>query len=48
LKKIFVGNLDFGATDESLRALFERFGAVTNVNLMTDRDTGRFERHQLG
>jgi len=41
LKKIFVGNLDFGATEESLRSLFEPFGPVTSVNLITDRDTGR-------
>jgi cold-inducible RNA-binding protein len=41
LKKIFVGNLDFGATEESLRSLFAPYGAVTSVNLITDRDTGR-------
>ena len=41
MKKIFVGNLDFGATEELLRALFEPYGAVTSVNLITDRDTGR-------
>jgi RNA recognition motif-containing protein len=40
LKKLFVGNLDFGATEESLRSLFEPYGAVTSVNLITDRDTG--------
>jgi cold-inducible RNA-binding protein len=41
LKNIFVGNLDFGATEESIRALFEPFGAVERVSLVTDRDTGR-------
>ena len=41
MKKLFVGNLDFGATEESLRSLFEPYGAVTSVNLITDRDTGR-------
>jgi len=41
LKNIFVGNLDFGATEESLRALFESYGTVARVNLVTDRDTGR-------
>lgn len=41
MKKIFVGNLDFGATEESLRSLFVPYGAVTSVNLITDRDTGR-------
>jgi len=41
LKKIFVGNLDFGATEESIRSLFEPYGAVERVSLITDRDTGR-------
>ena len=41
MKKIFVGNLDFGATEESLRSLFAPYGAVTSVSLITDRDTGR-------
>ncbi len=41
MKKIFVGNLDFGATEESLRSLFERYGAVTSVDLVKERDTGR-------
>lgn len=39
--KIFVGNLDFAATEDSIRTLFEPFGAVENVSLVTDRDTGR-------
>ncbi|MGH7247344.1 MAG: RNA recognition motif domain-containing protein [Pseudomonadota bacterium] len=41
MKNIFVGNLDFGATEESLRAAFEAFGAVERVSVVTDRDTGR-------
>jgi cold-inducible RNA-binding protein len=41
LKKIFVGNLDFSATEESIRALFAPHGAVESVNLVTDRETGR-------
>ena len=41
MKSIFVGNLDFGATEESLRSLFEPYRAVTSVNIITDRDTGR-------
>lgn len=41
MKNIFVGNLDFAATDSSVRALFERYGTVDRVNLVTDRDTGR-------
>src|SRR6266498_2193202 len=41
MKKIFVGNLDFSATEASIRSLFEPYGAVESVHLVTDRDTGR-------
>jgi len=41
MKSIFVGNLDFAATDSSIRSLFERYGSVERVNVVTDRDTGR-------
>ena len=39
--KIFVGNLDFSATETSIRSLFERYGQVEQVSIVTDRDTGR-------
>jgi len=41
LKSIFVGNLDFGVTEDMIKALFEPHGAVERVTIMTDRDTGR-------
>lgn len=41
MKNIFVGNLDFDATEETIRSLFEPHGAVERVSLMKDRDTGR-------
>ncbi|MGA2146065.1 MAG: RNA-binding protein [Bryobacteraceae bacterium] len=41
MKNIFVGNLSFRATEESVRELFERYGAVTSARIMTDRETGR-------
>jgi cold-inducible RNA-binding protein len=41
LKKIFVGNLDFGATEDTIRSLFESYGTVESVSVVTDRDTGR-------
>lgn len=41
MKNIFVGNLDFGSTESSIRSLFEQYGAVDRVNVVTDRDTGR-------
>ena len=41
MKNIFVGNLDFSATESSVRSLFEPYGNVERVNVITDRDTGR-------
>lgn len=41
MKNIYVGNLDFGATEDSIRALFQEYGAIERVSLATDRDTGR-------
>jgi len=41
MKNIFVGNLDFSATESSIRSLFETYGTVERVNVVTDRDTGR-------
>ncbi len=41
VKNIFVGNLNFNATEEAVRSLFERYGAVNSARIMTDRDTGR-------
>jgi len=41
LKNIFVGNLDFGATEANVRSWFEEYGAVERVSIVTDRDTGR-------
>src|SRR5437667_12775281 len=41
MKNIFVGNLSFGATEQSVRSLFEAYGAVDRVNIVTDRDSGQ-------
>jgi RNA recognition motif-containing protein len=41
VKNIFVGNLSFGATEDEVRSLFEAYGTVDRVNLVTDRETGR-------
>ncbi len=40
-KKIYVGNLPFTATNESLSEMFSRFGNVDSSKIITDRDTGR-------
>jgi cold-inducible RNA-binding protein len=41
MKNIYVGNLSFGATEDSVRSLFETHGTVGRVNIVTDRDTGQ-------
>ena len=41
MTNIFVGNLSFGATESSIRSLFEAYGTVERASLVTDRDTGR-------
>ena len=41
MKNIFVGNLSFGTTEDSIRTLFEAHGSVERVNIVTDRDTGQ-------
>jgi RNA recognition motif-containing protein len=38
---IFVGNLAFSTTEHDLRQLFEPYGVVETINVITDRDTGR-------
>jgi len=38
---IFVGNLAFGSTDQDIRQLFEPYGTVDKINIITDRDTGQ-------
>ncbi|MBZ5585658.1 MAG: RNA-binding protein [Acidobacteriia bacterium] len=41
MKNIYVGNLSFSATEDMLRSLFEKYGAVERANVVTDRDTGQ-------
>ena len=38
---IYVSNIAFTATTQDLRGLFESYGAVDKVNIITDRDTGQ-------
>ncbi|MEX0653818.1 MAG: RNA-binding protein [Phycisphaeraceae bacterium] len=39
--KIYVGNMSFNTTQESLEGLFSNYGQVDEVAVITDRDTGR-------
>ena len=39
--KLYVGNLSYSTTEDSLRTAFEGYGEVTDVALIKDRETGR-------
>jgi RNA recognition motif-containing protein len=39
--KLYVGNLSYNSTEESLAALFSQFGEVVSARIVIDRDTGR-------
>ena len=38
---IYVGNLSYDTHDEDLKGLFEQYGQVSSVRVVTDRETGR-------
>ena len=40
-KKLYVGNLSYSVTDQSLEQLFAAFGEVRSAQVIKDRDTGR-------
>lgn len=41
MKRIYVGNLSYNTTEQSLEAVFSEFGTVRSVAVLTDRETGR-------
>ena len=40
MKNLFVGNMSFQTTETELRSLFEPFGEISRINVITDRDSG--------
>ena len=40
-RKLYVGNLPYSVTEDSLSEKFAEFGRVESTKLITDRDTGR-------
>lgn len=40
-KRVYVGNLPFSATEDEVRGMFSEYGEVAEVDLITDRETGR-------
>lgn len=41
MKKLYVGNLPWSATDDELQSLFANVGQVLSARVITDRETGR-------
>ena len=42
MKKLYVGNLQFDTDEEQVRELFSTYGEVRSVDMINDRETGRF------
>ena len=40
-KKLYVGNISFKATEESLRELFSTIGEIVSINIVTDSYTSQ-------
>jgi RNA recognition motif-containing protein len=40
-KKLYVGNLSYDSTEAQIRELFAQVGEITEINVITDRDSGR-------
>lgn len=41
MTKLFIGNLPFSATEQSVRTLFEPHGAIESLAIIKDRETGQ-------
>ncbi len=39
--QIYVGNMSYDTTEETLKELFSQYGEVNSVKIITDRETGR-------
>src|SRR5512141_2976875 len=39
--KLYVGNLSYSVNDNTLRSIFEAYGAVESARVISDRDTGQ-------
>ena len=43
-QRFFIGGLSPNTTNESMKAVFQQFGSLVDVNVMFDRETGRNKR----
>lgn len=41
--KLYVGNLSYDTTEDSVRTMFAKAGTVVSVDIIKDRDTGRMK-----
>ena len=41
MKSVYVGNLGFGVTEQTIRSLFEVYGTVERVHIVADPETGQ-------
>ncbi len=39
--KIYIGNMSFDTTEDTVRQAFEAYGEINSINLISDRETGR-------
>lgn len=42
MKRIYVGNLDYGVTENSIKELFSKYGKVDSIAFVKDKDTNQF------
>ncbi len=41
-KKLYVGNLPYDVSEDQIREMFSEYGDVESVDMINDRETGRF------
>ncbi|MCD6181889.1 MAG: RNA-binding protein [Candidatus Cloacimonetes bacterium] len=41
MKKLYIGNISWQASEEDLQELFSQYGQVESVRIITDRETGK-------
>jgi len=39
--KVYIGNMSYETTEDTVRSAFETYGEINSINLISDRDTGR-------
>lgn len=42
MKRLYVGNLDYGVSENSVKELFSKYGRVESIAFIKDKENGRF------